>query len=121
MSSTNSQTAVDPGIDALRADIAETREDLGDTARALGAKSDVKARAAAAARRTRAKVRDQATTTAGKVGSSVRQRPRRWVGVATGVAAGAAAVGIVAVRRNRRKPQRRVVRAWNAVADRFSR
>jgi hypothetical protein len=123
MSSTTSQTAVgrDASVDALRADIAETRDDLGGTVEALGAKADVKARAADAARRTTAKVREHASTTAEKVGSSVRQQPRRWAGVATGVAAAAAAVGVVAWRRNRRTPQRRAVRAWNAVTDRFGR
>jgi hypothetical protein len=107
---------------ALRADIAATRADLGETVDALAGKTNVKTRATGAARRAASSVRDGGREQAVRVRESVRQRPGRWAGAGTGVAALAAAVaGAVMWQRNRRRPAGRGARAWQAVSSRFSR
>lgn len=124
MSTTPSRTttSTDGRVDELRAEIAGTREGFGDTAQALSEKADVKTRAKDAARRATTMVGERARGTTQRVNASVRGKPGRWAGVTTGVlAAAAAAVGVVTWRRNQRKPQRRAVRAWNAVAARVGR
>jgi len=76
-----------PETEQLRADIADTREDLSQTVSALADKADVKARAAEGARQATAEVQERAQEAV----ESVRQRPGRWAAV------GAAAVGIAVV------------------------
>jgi cobalamin biosynthesis Mg chelatase CobN len=49
-----------PDVAALRAEIAQTRADLGETVQALAAKADVKARAKEQVEQTKAKVKAQA-------------------------------------------------------------
>jgi hypothetical protein len=115
-------TSRTPETVALREDIAATRADLGGTVDALAAKTDVKTRASGAARRAASSVRDGSRQQAVRVRESVRQRPGRWAGAGTGVAALAAAVaGAVLWQRNRRQPVSRGTRAWQAVTNRFSR
>ncbi|HLL68054.1 MAG TPA: DUF3618 domain-containing protein [Micromonosporaceae bacterium] len=103
--------------DALKADIAETRDHLGDTVDALADKAAVGSRAKDTARRATAKVGERARTATGRVNTSVRTQPARWASVAGGVLA-AAAVGVVAWRRSRVTPPSRAARAWAAVTER---
>jgi hypothetical protein len=49
-----------PDVDALRADIRQTRAELGETVQALAAKADVKARAREQVEQTKQRVREQA-------------------------------------------------------------
>jgi cobalamin biosynthesis Mg chelatase CobN len=53
-------SAPKPSINELRADIRQTREELGETVQALAAKADVKARAKEQVEQTKLKVRAQA-------------------------------------------------------------
>jgi hypothetical protein len=64
--------------EVLREDIAQTRQDLGETVEALAAKADVKARAKDAARQTTAVVRERTQTTA----EAARARGRHAAAVA---------------------------------------
>jgi hypothetical protein len=103
---------------ALRADIARTRSELGDTIEALAGKADVKGRARDAAAQAAARVRDTvssgahaaldragdvAGTVAGRAGSLREPGPRgdrRRVRAAAVLAAlGAVAVAVVLMRR----------------------
>ncbi len=91
--------------DALRADIAKTRAQLGETASALAAKADVKARAKGSARRTRERVGQKATETVRRQVENtdvteVVRRPLPMTIVAAAVAA--AVVVTILVRRKRR-------------------
>jgi hypothetical protein len=56
-----------PDVAALRAEIAQTRSELGETVQALAAKADVKARAKERIEETKARVRAQAAEATGKV------------------------------------------------------
>jgi len=56
-----------PDVTALRAEIKQTRADLGETVQALAAKADVKARAREQVEQTRQKVRAQAVEAGEKV------------------------------------------------------
>jgi Protein of unknown function (DUF3618) len=108
----NGATPQDPA--ELKAEIARTRADLGETASALAAKTDVKARLRAQAASLSGTVREQARTTAGTLRtrtmstvSQVRSDPaqlvRRPVPVAVVAAVtSAAAVAVVLIRRSRR-------------------
>jgi cobalamin biosynthesis Mg chelatase CobN len=62
-----SQPADKPNVDELRAEIARTRADLGETVQALAAKADVKARAKEQVESTKQKVKAQAAETTEKV------------------------------------------------------
>jgi cobalamin biosynthesis Mg chelatase CobN len=55
-----SSAAGKPDVEALRAEIAQTRAELGETVQALAAKADVKARAKEQVEQTKAKVKAQA-------------------------------------------------------------
>ena len=82
----------------LTAEIARTRRDLGETAAALAAKTDVKARVRAKA----AGLAGRTTTLAGTVRERAATTARRPVPVAILAAlATAATVALVLVRRNR--------------------
>ena len=61
MSEKNGSKSGKPDVEALRAEIAQTRTDLGETVQALAAKADVKARAKEQVELTKAKVKAQAT------------------------------------------------------------
>ena len=67
MSEKNGQAAPKPSIDELRADIKQTREELGETVQALAAKADVKARAKEQVEQTKQKVKAQAVEATEKV------------------------------------------------------
>lgn len=108
-------------VAALRADIARTRADLGDTVEELAGRVDVKARAKEAVDEAKhrsslavAQVRDRAAQfgkelradpaatakrTANRIGGSVRSRPRAW---AVSAAALVAVALLVARRRGNR-------------------
>ncbi|WP_433365875.1 DUF3618 domain-containing protein [Actinoplanes sp. CA-142083] len=78
-----------PTIDELRADIKQTRADLGETVQALAAKADVKARAL-----------DQVEVAKQRAREAVSTSP---VPIALVVAGVAAVVGIILVMRGRRR------------------
>jgi cobalamin biosynthesis Mg chelatase CobN len=61
VSQKNGASGGKPDVNALRAEIARTRADLGETVQALAAKADVKARAKEQVEHTKAKVKAQAT------------------------------------------------------------
>lgn len=65
--SDNGKPATKPSIDELRADIKQTRAELGETVQALAAKADVKARAKDQVELTKQRVKAQAAETTGKV------------------------------------------------------
>jgi len=79
----------------LRAEIAQTRAELGQTVEALAAKADVKARAKEAARRQVSVLRDKA--------SEAGRNPAVRRSAAPAAAAAALATGIVLVVRGRRR------------------
>ena len=67
MSNKNGSSSGKPDVAALRAEIARTRAELGETVQALAAKADVKARAREQIEETKARVRAQAAEATGKV------------------------------------------------------
>jgi hypothetical protein len=96
-----SQRSVDgaTNVDALRAEIRQTRAELGETVQALAAKADVKARVKESAAHTAAQVKssagqavERARTSLVDAGESARRRPVPWL-----AAAGAVAVVVVAI------------------------
>jgi ElaB/YqjD/DUF883 family membrane-anchored ribosome-binding protein len=100
-----------PDLVALRADIRQTRADLGETVQALAARADVKARAREQVDLTRQRVLARAAEVTGRVretpprelvhqaGSTVRANPVPAVLVFAGLAALA---GIILIVRGRR-------------------
>ncbi|GAA4589816.1 hypothetical protein BJY16_009023 [Actinoplanes octamycinicus] len=88
-------TTTKPDLVALRAEIKQTRSELGDTVQALAARADVKARAreqvVQARERVRVQVREQA--------AAVRLNPAPLVLLAAGLAAVAGVILIVRGRR----------------------
>jgi MYXO-CTERM domain-containing protein len=91
--STRGEPGPDASIDDLQADIEETRADLGDTARALTDKLDVKSRAGDAVNDAKHRVVESATTPDGSV------KPALPV---TAIAVAVLLLGIVVWRRRRR-------------------
>jgi ElaB/YqjD/DUF883 family membrane-anchored ribosome-binding protein len=100
-----------PDLDALRAEIRNTRAELGETVEALAAKADVKARLKESAEQTKARVKEQAALTAERVKEqaahtaelvkeSARRRPVPWLAIAGGAAA--AIVVLLVIRRRMR-------------------
>jgi len=83
MSDKNGGSGAKPDVDAIRADIKQTRAELGETVQALAAKADVKARAKEQVELTKAKAKAQVHEATEKV---------------RGVAANAAAVASDKVR-----------------------
>jgi hypothetical protein len=67
MSDSNGAQEAKPSIDELRADIKQTRVELGETVQALAAKADVKARAKDQVEQTKQKVKAQAVEATEKV------------------------------------------------------
>lgn len=122
MSEKNGTPAVKPSVDELRAEIKQTRAELGETVQALAAKADVKARAMEQVEQTRQRVRvaaaaagERVRAVAGQVkesapldraagplpgGGVVRTSP---VPVALLVAGVVALVGVVLIVRGRRR------------------
>jgi len=116
-------SAKKPDVAALRAEIKQTRAELGETVQALAAKADVKARAKEQVEQTKQKVRAQAVEAGEKVrdvaylatdrvrhaaatarenetGEQLRRNPLPLVAVLVGVAA---MVGVILVVRGRRR------------------
>jgi hypothetical protein len=81
-------------VAALRAEIAHTRADLGQTVEALAAKADVKARA----RESLHDLSDRGREWVNRFGDAVRRRP---VSIAAAVAAAALLLALVRWRRSR--------------------
>jgi ElaB/YqjD/DUF883 family membrane-anchored ribosome-binding protein len=93
-----------PSVEALRAEIRQTRAELGETVQALAARADVKARVKESAAQTAAHVRESAEQAVERAresaeqaveraresmhsaGESARRRPIPWLAVATGAA-----------------------------------
>jgi cobalamin biosynthesis Mg chelatase CobN len=75
-----------PDVAALRAEIKQTRAELGETVQALAAKADVKARAKEQVEQTKAKVKAQVAGATGKATEAVRT-------VAAGARGGATQAG----------------------------
>jgi hypothetical protein len=67
VSQKNGSSGGKPDVNALRAEIAQTRAELGETVQALAAKADVKARAKEQVEHTKAKVKAQAAEAGEKV------------------------------------------------------
>jgi hypothetical protein len=89
--------------EAIRADIAATRAELGDTVEALAAKTDVKARAKESVAAVEERAADAARTAVVQVKETVRRRPAPVAAVLAGLAA---LVGAVMVVRRRRAARR---------------
>ena len=127
MSEKNGSSGAKPDIAALRAEIKQTRAELGETVQALAAKADVKARAKESVEQTKARVRAQAAEVTGAVrgaaqaatgrvrgaaaqapgpssaqndGPRVRRSPVPFAVVLVGVVA---AVGVILIVRGRRR------------------
>ena len=82
MSDKNGSTGAKPDVDQLRAEIKQTRAELGETVQALAAKADVKARAKDQVEQTKAKVKAQAAGATEKVKDAALQASGRVRGVA---------------------------------------
>jgi len=65
--SDNNGNTAKPSVDELRAEIQQTRSELGETVQALAAKADVKARAKDQVEQTKQKVKNQAVEAGEKV------------------------------------------------------
>jgi cobalamin biosynthesis Mg chelatase CobN len=94
VSEKNGSSGGKPDVDALRAEIKQTRADLGETVQALAAKADVKARAKEQVEQTKLKVKAQAAEATGKVRDAAvaaTDKVRQAAGQA-----GASARGVVA-------------------------
>ncbi|XVV10507.1 DUF3618 domain-containing protein [Actinoplanes sp. CA-131856] len=66
-----------PTVEELRAEIKQTRAELGETVQALAAKADVKARAKDQVEQTKQRVRAQALEATGRVRAKVRSAADR--------------------------------------------
>jgi len=111
MSEKNGAAPDKPDVEALRAEIKQTRADLGETVQALAAKADVKARAKEQVEHAKQRVRAQAAEATGRVrevalqaggGTEVPVAGRR-VPVALLVAGAAAIVGVIFLIRGSRR------------------
>jgi cobalamin biosynthesis Mg chelatase CobN len=94
VSTKNGSSGGKPDVRALRAEIAKTRADLGETVQALAAKADVKARAKEQVEQTKAKVKAQAAGAGEKVRDAAliaTDRVRHVAAQASASARGAAA------------------------------
>jgi CHASE3 domain sensor protein len=94
-----------PDVAALRAEIKQTRADLGETVQALAAKADVKARAKEQVEHAKDRVRAQAAEATGRVRDVALQAAgtERRVPVALLVAGAAAIVGVIFLIRGSRR------------------
>lgn len=84
-------TSGKPDLVALRAEIKQTRAELGETVQALAAKADVKARAREQVTQTKQRILDQAVSATGRL-RDVAGHAAANVKDATGEAPGAVAV-----------------------------
>jgi len=72
VSEKNGDSGGKPDLEALRAEIRQTRSELGETVQALAAKADVKARAKESVEQTKAKVKAQVVEATGKATEAVK-------------------------------------------------
>jgi len=86
MSDKNGGAPAKPDVEALRAEIKQTRAELGETVQALAAKADVKARAKEQVEQTKQRVKDQAAEATQRVREAAVHAGER-VRVAAGQAA----------------------------------
>jgi cobalamin biosynthesis Mg chelatase CobN len=89
VSEKNGSNGAKPDVAALRAEIKQTRAELGETVQALAAKADVKARAKESVEQTKAKVRAQAAEATEKVTGAVKDAAHTASEKVRGAAAGA--------------------------------
>jgi hypothetical protein len=82
MSEKNGNGPGKPDVEALRAEIRQTRADLGETVQALAAKADVKARAKEQVEHAKQRVREQAAEATGKVRDAALHAGERVRGAA---------------------------------------
>jgi Flp pilus assembly protein TadD len=83
MSEKNGGAEGKPDVEALRAEIKQTRSELGETVQALAAKADVKARAKEQVEVTKQRVKAQAAEATGKVREAAHQAGERVRNAAT--------------------------------------
>lgn len=95
-------TSPERGPEEVRADIDQTRDELGATVTALASKADVKARASAKVEETKAKVAESASEAKAKVEHAgeaqvAAARSKPWIpgGVAAALIAGAVAFWLI--------------------------
>jgi hypothetical protein len=125
VSEKNGASGGKPDLEALRAEIRQTRAELGETVQALAAKADVKARAKESVEQTKATVKAQVAEATGKAteavkgvthsatgalrqareagepgAAEIRRNPTAVVAVAVGVLA---VVGMILIFRGRRR------------------
>jgi hypothetical protein len=86
---------------ALRADIAATRDALSESVQELAAKTDVKERARDAARTGAVMAKENAQLAADRTTESVRRQPGRWATAILGAVAAAGALVVLNKRRRR--------------------
>ncbi len=118
LTSQSNGTAAKPDLVALRAEIKQTRADLGETVQALAARADVKARAREHVSQTKQRLLDQAASATGRLrdatasvkdrapgdmahGAAARMRANQ-LPAALVVAGLAAVVGVILIMRGRR-------------------
>jgi Tfp pilus assembly protein FimV len=77
MTEKNGTAPAKPDVETLRAEIKQTRADLGETVQALAAKADVKARAKEQVEQTKQRVKAQAAEATGKVREAAVQAGER--------------------------------------------
>jgi hypothetical protein len=107
MSEKNGTSGRKPDVAALRAEIKQTRSDLGETVQALAAKADVKARAKDQVEQTKQKVKAQAVEATEKVRDAAflaSDRMRQAAASARGTANGAGVKAQDATEQVRRNP-----------------
>ncbi|XVU23302.1 DUF3618 domain-containing protein [Actinoplanes sp. CA-054009] len=93
-----------PTVEELRAEIKQTRAELGETVQALAAKADVKARAKDQVELTKQRVLDKVRSTAGRVNQTGEQAVRSSpVPLPLVVAGVVAIVGVILIVRGRRR------------------
>lgn len=93
MSEKNGSSGGKPDVEALRAEIKQTRADLGETVQALAAKADVKARAKEQVEQTKQKVKAQAVEATEKVRGAAAAATDRVRHAGAGVRVAAAEAG----------------------------
>jgi F0F1-type ATP synthase membrane subunit b/b' len=100
VSENNGSNGGKPDLDALRAEIKQTRAELGETVQALTAKADVKARAKESVEQTKLKVKAQVAEATGKATDALRSATHTATERVRGAATETAPEAVEQVRRN---------------------
>jgi cobalamin biosynthesis Mg chelatase CobN len=100
VSDKNGSSGDKPDLAALRAEIKQTRAELGETVQALAAKADVKARAKESVEQTKARVKAQAVEATSKMTDAVRSVAHTATDKVRGLDAETAPEAMAQVRRN---------------------